>query len=101
MEREPLNMEFEARLKHEEEIAYWSRFQRFRMFFAGLIFAIISFIGTHPISTQLKWLKISEILSLSFLLITGVILLLRASCIKYVQPVGMECYSKDSIFFNI
>lgn len=55
---------------------------KFKTFFAGLIFAMLSFIGTHPIITKIFYLKILETLSLGFLFIAGIILLLHLAGYK-------------------
>ena len=40
--------------------------QRFKMFFPGLIFATLSFIGVHPIHTYSNTLRILEIKNIIF-----------------------------------
>lgn len=48
---------------------------RFQMFFAGLIFAVLSFILAHPIHIDNSFFKVIEIIALFCLLISGIILL--------------------------
>lgn len=71
------------RIQSEERVQWLIRSQKYKMFFAGLIFAIISFIGVHPIHTSLLWLKILEVISSVSLLLAGVFLLLRLSEISF------------------
>lgn len=57
---------------------------RSQMFFAGLSFAVLSFIGSHPIISDSLILKLFETFSLLFLFCAGVILLLRLE--RYAGP---------------
>jgi hypothetical protein len=63
-----------------------SREHKFKMFFSGLIFAILSFMGTHPIQTTSLFLKILETISLSSLLLSGIILLVQLTELKAKIP---------------
>lgn len=73
------------------------RIQKFKMFFAGLVFATLSFIGIHPINTQLLFLKISETISLTFLLLCGIILLVQLA--EYgVRMSDDVCFVKRKFF---
>lgn len=58
--------------------------RKFLMFFTGLVFAIISFAGAHPIQTSSNLIKIFDIIGLSFLLISGLLLLGKLSEIKII-----------------
>lgn len=62
-----------------ERIADLEREQKFRMFFAGLIFAIISFIGAHPISNAPLLVKFMEVIGLFLLFLSGIVVLLEIS----------------------
>lgn len=61
----------------QREIAYEQRQAGFKKFFAGLIFATLSFIGTHTVVTKLALLKIFEAPALFLLFIAGIILLFQ------------------------
>ena len=61
----------------QKEIAYKQRQASFKKFFAGLIFATLSFIGMHTIVTELVLLKIFEATALFLLFISGIILLFQ------------------------
>ena len=78
MSRSDNTIEFE-KMNHAESLADKEHIRRFRMFFTGLMFAIISFIGSHPISTSNSYLKIIEITALTSLLISGFLLLAKLS----------------------
>lgn len=66
-------------LQADERLQWLIRSQRYKMFFAGLIFAIISYMGANPIHTSLLLLKIFEVISSVSLLLAGIFLLLRLS----------------------
>lgn len=68
-----------TKMEHNESLADKEYIRKFRMFFTGLIFAIISFVGSHPISTSNSCLKIIEITALTSLLISGFLLLAKLS----------------------
>lgn len=51
--------------------------QRFYMFFTGLIFAILSFVGANLVKTHLLYINMLETISLFLLLKSGSILLLK------------------------
>jgi hypothetical protein len=76
-----------------EWVAAQARLARFRMFFAGLIFAVVSFIGTHAVEVPFLYLKFSEIASLGCLLISGILLLVRISETRF------EVGSKEGLCF--
>lgn len=71
------------RIQSAERVEWLIRSQKYKMFFAGLIFAIISFIGVNPVKTSLLWLKILEVISSVNLLFAGIFLLLRLSEISF------------------
>lgn len=87
-----------------ENLADKEYLRKFRMFFTGLIFAIISFIGSHPISTSNCYLKIIEITALTSLLIAGFLLLAKLSGV-YIKGTYNELQTKWHKFlyfiFNI
>tara|TARA_R110000868_G_scaffold408967_1_gene693534 strand:+ start:344 stop:751 length:408 start_codon:yes stop_codon:yes gene_type:complete len=78
------NWELDRATLSNEAIAAQVSLDKFRMFFGGLIFAIISFTGTNPIHTDILLLKIAEVISLLCLLFAGIILLIRLSGTRYV-----------------
>jgi hypothetical protein len=59
--------------------------QKFKMFFTGLIFAILSFIGTYPIKTTATYLKVFEIISSFSLLFSGLFLLTELAVFSQVM----------------
>lgn len=63
--------------ERQDNLARLQRNSKFKMFFAGLIFATLSFMGTHIIDTRYLWLKVSEVVALVLLFFAGVILLLQ------------------------
>jgi hypothetical protein len=65
-----------------------NRNQKFKMFFAGLIFAILSFVGTSPISTGNIYIKIFETLSSLSLLLSGIFLLSDLAVSAGIMPNG-------------
>ncbi len=69
-----------------DRVAQATLIARFKMFFAGLIFAILSFIGTHAIQTNYISLEILEVGSLASLLIAGTLLLLDLSEYRLPPP---------------
>lgn len=71
-----------ARREHEAYEADRAYIRKFRMFFTGLVFAVISFIGSNPVVTDLKVVKILEVIALSLLLISGLLLLVKLSVIE-------------------
>lgn len=71
-----------AKMQHATNLADREYNRKFKMFFTGLIFAIISFIGSHPISTTHTYLKIIEIVALSSLLLSGLLLLGKLSSVQ-------------------
>lgn len=82
--------ENETRALHREIFDATQR-ARFQMFFAGLIFAIVSFVGAHAISGEaFLWLKVSEVVALVCLLFSGVILLFRLGGIRYTEKAPQE-----------
>lgn len=68
-----------AKIRQDEEIAQ----NKFKMFFAGLIFAILSYIGTNSQTPSNMILKIIVIISMISLLISGMILLAQLSNLHY------------------
>ena len=44
---------------------------KFRFFFVGLVFAMLSFAMQHPVTVTIVWVKYIEFLSWFFLIITG------------------------------
>jgi len=76
-----------------ERLADKEYIRKFRMFFTGLIFAIISFVRSHPISTTSSYIKIIEITALSCLLISGFWRIQVASAIAYFLCSNFPCYS--------
>lgn len=72
-------------IQSHEYLELLARSQKFKMFFSGLIFSIISFIGVNPIKSDLFWLKLSEVISLFSLLLAGIFLLLRLNEITYLR----------------
>ncbi|KTD18724.1 Uncharacterised protein [Legionella lansingensis] len=91
----PLVIERE-RMEHERNQADIEFYRKFKMFFTGLAFAILSFIGSHPVSTSLKYIKIIEIVALAFILISGLLLLFNLSGVKIKTP--LSDFSKLKIF---
>lgn len=80
------------------------RAQKFKMFFAGLVFATVSFIGTHPVDAAPKLLKIAEATSLISLLLAELILL--AQLAEYKVTIGEDVGSLhrkigEIVFFKI
>jgi hypothetical protein len=81
------------------------RGQKFKMFFTGLVFATLSFIGTHPIKTTYLLLKISETISQISLLLCGIILLIQlaeytihsSKNIHIVKKISLEIIYKKSL----
>ena len=71
---EVLNKE---KIRSEEYISYLQRRAKFKMFFASLIFAVLSFAGAHPIITNLLILKKTKTISMFLMLISGTILILQ------------------------
>ena len=70
-------------IESQQRLQWLVRSQKYKMFFAGLIFAVISFIGTHPIKLPFLVLKIFEVISSISLLFAGVLLLLRLNELSY------------------
>lgn len=64
------NIEYE-KMKQQSNIAQNSNASKFLMFFAGLIFAIISFAGAHPIEHHHYILQSLDFLSLLLLFVSG------------------------------
>lgn len=92
---ELIKMELAEKLADKEYI------RKFHMFFAGLIFAIISFVGSHPISTTSNYIKIIEISALSCLLISGFLLLAKLSGVKFKNPYHDLKKERDKFFYFI
>ncbi len=93
-------IEFE-KMVHAESLSDKEYIRKFRMFFTGLIFAIISFIGSHPISTSNSYLKIIEITALTSLLISGFLLLAKLSGV-YVKVAYNDLKKiRDRFFYFI
>ena len=83
----------------QEEIALKQRYSKFYMFFSGLVFATLSFVGAHPITTNLLILKILETTALFLLFIAGIILLVRLAEYKYnIEEIQCKCYR---LVFNV
>ncbi|WP_058535346.1 hypothetical protein [Legionella saoudiensis] len=74
-----------VKMTHATNLADREYDRKFKMFFTGLIFAIISFTGSHPITTHSSCLKMIEIVALSFLLLSGLLLLGKLS-LTQVNP---------------
>lgn len=56
-----------------EKLEALRRRTTFHMFFAGLAFTILSFIGAHPIETISNVMKIAEIIALFAVMIAGIL----------------------------
>ncbi|MGE3919696.1 MAG: hypothetical protein AB7F64_01915 [Gammaproteobacteria bacterium] len=65
----------ESNIIEQKSLAWDQAYAKYKMFFAGLVFATLSFIGTHSISTSNFILKILECASLVLLLVSGLVLL--------------------------
>lgn len=82
-----------------EYIAYY----RFKMFFVGLIFAMISYIGTNASSDGSWFLKMLLIFSMIFLLISGVVMLVQLDGCSYKNQSNRkypDCIVKVINFYN-
>lgn len=94
-----------TKMEHTANLADREYNRKFKMFFTGLIFAIISFIGSHPISTSNTYLKIIEIVALSSLLISGLFLLGKLSSVRVKDSLSykeLSCRYKLVYFiFNL
>lgn len=66
---------------------------KFKMFFAGLIFAILSFIAAHPIQINSDLLKWIEIVALFLLFISGTLLLAQLNnvWVSFKEPEKITC----------
>ncbi|MBX9587121.1 MAG: hypothetical protein K2X50_07660 [Gammaproteobacteria bacterium] len=100
--RPDLSGEIAARnIESNEDIAADQLRARSKMFFAGLSFAVLSFIGSHPIVTHSLILKFIETISLLSLFFAGIILLLRLE--QYVGPLkkfkSIEEYLKSPSYY--
>ena len=83
--------------QHQAEENAKLRAQKFKMFFAGLIFATLSFMGAHPIQTTSVYLKAFETISLSSLLLSGIILLVQLTELVAIVP-SNNCLIKKIYF---
>jgi len=70
---------------------------RFKQFFSGLIFAIISFMASHQISTKNVPIKLIEISSMSLLFVSGLILLIQLAGYR-VHYENLECKCIISVY---
>lgn len=65
---------------------------RFKQFFAGLIFAIISFMAAHKINTQSSIIKSIEVATMILLFISGCLLLFQLAGYKGKEKIYWVCF---------
>jgi len=105
MTRDSLNKE-RMLMEHTEKLADTEFYRKFKMFFTGLIFAIISFIGSNAVKVDSKCIKAMEITALSMLLISGILLLVSLSGTRVRYPYtelinrkGYKKYRHSTLYF--
>ena len=102
--RNSSNTEAMLLMDHQEHLSDKEYIRKFRMFFTGLIFAVISFISSNPIETKLLWVKITEFMALVLLLLSGLLLLekLSGARVKSTSFKATPCkYKLHYVLLNI
>lgn len=94
--------------EHQSEASFQIRNQKFMMFFAGLIFAVLSFMGAHPINTTSFFLKALEAVSMLSLLFSGLFLLTELAVKSnimtnkfYLRKIGLWLHNKGIDYWTL